>query len=97
MFGVPYIMSAICSPLLGLFIDKFGKRVFFISLSSVLLIIGFLMSMMMPECHQCHNEMYPLVLTGLGYSLYASAFWGCIPYSVPPQTVGTAFGLATAV
>ena len=41
--------------------------------------------------------MYPLVLTGIGYSIYAAAIWGSIPYVVPQNTVGTAFGIATAI
>ena len=41
--------------------------------------------------------MYPLVLTGIGYSIYAAAIWGSVPYVVTPQTVGTAFGICTAI
>ena len=51
----------------------------------------------MPECHMCYNEVYPLVLTGIGYSIYAAAIWGSIPYVVNANTMGTAFGLATAI
>lgn len=51
----------------------------------------------MPECHQCYNEVYPLVLTGIGYSIYAAAIWGSVPYVVEPHQVGTAFGMATAI
>jgi MFS family permease len=51
LFGVPYIISAILSPLLGLTIDKVGKRAFLICLSSVILIIAYTASMMMPECY----------------------------------------------
>ena len=39
----------------------------------------------------------PLVLLGIGYSVYAAALWGCIPYTVPPKLVGTAYGLCTAI
>ena len=39
----------------------------------------------------------PLTLLGIGYSVYAAALWGCIPYTVPPRLVGTAYGLCTAV
>lgn len=39
----------------------------------------------------------PLVLLGVGYSVYAAALWGCIPYTVPARLVGTAYGLCTAV
>ena len=41
--------------------------------------------------------MYPLILTGIGYSIYASAIWGSVPYVVSPNAVGTAFGLATSI
>jgi len=68
-----------------------------ICLSSVILIIAFFMSMMAPECHQCNNEIYPLVLTGIGYSIYAAAIWGSIPYVVDENVVGSAFGVTTAI
>ena len=97
MFGVPYIISAISSPILGLAIDKVGKRALLICLSSSILILAYGTSMMMPECYQCYNEVYPLVLTGIGYSIYAAAIWGSIPYIVKPSAVGTAFGIATAI
>jgi nitrate/nitrite transporter NarK len=51
LFGIPYIISAVTSPFLGLMIDKIGKRALLICLSSVLLIIAFTSSMLMPECH----------------------------------------------
>lgn len=82
---------------MGLGIDKFGKRAFLTCLASFILIIGFTSSMMMPECYQCYYELYPLVLTGIGYSIYASAIWGSVPYVVKPNLVGTAFGLATSI
>jgi len=97
LFGIPYIISAIMSPFLGAAIDRYGKRAFLICLSSIMLIIGFGSSMMMPECHQCYNEVFVLIFTGIGYSIYASAIWGSVPYVVSPRTVGTAFGLATSI
>ena len=91
------MIAAFASPVLGMAIDKVGKRAFMICLSSVILIVAFASSMMMPECYQCYNEVFPLVLTGIGYSVYAAAIWGSIPYVVKPNTVGTAFGIATAI
>jgi MFS family permease len=97
LFGIPYIISAISAPFLGMFIDRYGKRAALCCLSSVILICAYSMSMMMPQCDKCHNEVYPLVATGIGYSIYASAIWGSVPYVVKPHTVGTAFGLTTAI
>ena len=39
----------------------------------------------------------PLALLGIGYSVYAAALWGCIPYTVPAKLIGTAYGITTAV
>ena len=38
----------------------------------------------------------PQTLLGIGYSVYAAALWGSIPYCVNPKNLGTAFGLTTA-
>jgi hypothetical protein len=53
--------------------------------------------MFMPECYQCNNEVIPLVFCGIGYTIYTAALWGSIPYVVAPTSVGTAFGITTAI
>ena len=68
-----------------------------ICMSSCILIVAFISSMSMGDCYRCYNEVYPLVLTGIGYSIYCASIWASIPYVVKPHTVGTAFGIATAI
>jgi MFS family permease len=97
LFGIPYIISACSAPLLGLFIDKCGKRALLCCVSSVILITSFTLSLLMPECERCSHEVYSLILTGVGYSIYASAIWGSVPYVVDANALGTAFGLTTAI
>lgn len=95
---IPYWFSAALSPFLGFGLDKFGHRAILISLSSVILIAAFAISMNLPPCtDKCYNELGPLCMVGVAYSIYAAAIWGSIPYVVLPHTVGTAFGLAMAV
>lgn len=56
--------------------------------------------MLLPGCEkgeECYREIGPLVLIGIGYSIYAAALWGSIPYVVESRTVGTAFGFCTAI
>lgn len=50
MSGYPYIISACSSPFLGFMIDKIGKRAVLITCSSIVLIIAYLTSMLMPSC-----------------------------------------------
>ena len=36
-------------------------------------------------------------MMGVFYSFYAAVLWPCIPMTVPENSVGTAFGIATAI
>lgn len=69
--------------------------------SSVLILISCIVTTLIPEAEPNDGPQYlivvPLVLLGIGYSVYAAALWGCIPYTVPARLVGTAFGLCTAI
>ncbi len=62
--------------------------------------IAHIINMFLTSCgpkEECYKEIGPLVLIGIGYSLYGAALWGSIPYVVEPRTVGTAFGFCTAI
>lgn len=53
--------------------------------------------MMLPTCHECYTEIGPMIMIGIAYSVYAAVLWACVPYVVEPRTIGTAFGIVTAV
>jgi len=97
MFGVPYLISAVASPLLGFVIDKIGRRALMVTISSALLVIAFTVSLLLPATPDSRLELIPLVIIGVGYSIYCAAIWGSIPYTVGENSVGTAFGITTAV
>ena len=59
--------------------------------------LAHIINMVLPECYQCYSELGPLILVGIGYSIYGAALWGSIPYVVEAKTVGTAFGFVTAI
>jgi len=83
---------------LGFAIDRIGKRVLIMTISSLMFIATFTTSMLMPKCDEpCYREVYPLILLGFAYTVYASVIWGSIPYAVEPRNVGTAFGICTAI
>ena len=68
--------------------------------STVMLLIAHIINMFLTQCpagEVCFIEIGPLVIIGLGYSLYAAALCGFIPYVVESKTVGTAFGFVTAI
>lgn len=69
--------------------------------SSVLILLACLVTVMIPPQTEAEGPQYlcviPLCLLGVGYSVYAAALWGCIPYTVPARLIGTAYGLTTAI
>lgn len=100
-YAMPYIISAVMSPILGIIIDKVGRRALFISVSSIMILLACVSTMFIPAASSPDETQWlcliPLSLLGIGYSVYAAALWGCIPYTVPAKLVGTAYGLCTAI
>ena len=78
-------------------IDKVGKRVLLVICANIILMVAHASNMMFDDCDQCYTELFPLILVGIGYSIYGAALWGSIPYVVEARTVGTAFGFVTAI
>ena len=93
MMGIPWYISAIFAPLLGYLVDRKGKRGILIIFSSFILMLAHFISMQLNECNQCYNELTPLILLSIGYSIYASTMWASIPFTVPKEVIGTAYGL----
>jgi MFS-type transporter involved in bile tolerance (Atg22 family) len=61
--SIPYTISAVLSPILGLCVDKFGKRAFVITLAPVLLILVHLMLGLSTSI----SPAVPLIGQGLAY------------------------------
>ena len=62
---------------------------------SFLMIFAHLLSLMIPDCHQCAISVVPLVILGISYTTYAVVLWGSLPYMVEAHTLGSAFGICT--
>jgi len=84
--------SMIFTPLLGLFVDKIGKRGTMMIFGSLLLgpahlILG------LTNIHPA----FSMVLIGISFSLVPAALWPVIPILVEERRLGTAFGLMTMI
>jgi len=95
-FGLPYTISACACPLVGIFVNRYGRRMTVTMLGSLLLIISHTLMMLLPECDKCFASKLPLILQGLGYTTYSVVLWGSFPYIVEARALGTAFGICTA-
>ena len=65
----------------------------------VLVLFAVILTAMIPGTSESDQPqqlmLIPLILLGVGYSIYAATIWGCIPFTMPAKLVGTAYGLST--
>ncbi|RLN96444.1 hypothetical protein BBJ28_00015897 [Nothophytophthora sp. Chile5] len=89
--SIPYLISAIISPFLGLLVDRIGLRAFFLLLAPVTLVVAHTML-----AASTLTPFVPLTLLGVAYSVYAAVLWPACPLVVEEHHIGTAYGVVTA-
>lgn len=87
-----YIASMIGTPLLGLLVDRVGKRALFMMFGSLLLIPVYLMM-----AYTSINLWVPIVMMGIAFSLVPAVLWPSVAYIVEESRLGTAYGLMTMI
>eukprot|EP00850_Spirogloea_muscicola_P009118 SM000050S17043 [mRNA] locus=s50:761397:765322:+ [translate_table: standard] len=92
LMSIPYLIAACVNPLFGSLVDKYGYRARLLfagafALCSVHLMLA--LTLITPYV--------PLITLGLAYSVFASAVWPSVALVAPVGTLGTAYGLTTAV
>lgn len=91
------LVSAFLSPVLGLFVDKFGRRPLLLVSSSACFCLCHSLFLAMPPCHQCLHILALYILLGVALSVYGSVVWPSVSMVVDADTTGTALGLTTAM
>lgn len=72
--SVPYLISAILSPFLGLVVDKIGQRALLALLAPMALVVVHLLLGLSNI-----SPWFPLVIQGISYSVFAAALWPSVP------------------
>jgi MFS family permease len=94
LIGSLTIATMIGTPLLGLFVDKIGKRALLMMIGSVLLVPVYLM---MAYTHTQASLYAPMAMMGVAFSLVPAVIWPSVAYIVEQNKLGTAYGLMTVV
>lgn len=94
---ITYIVAAAFSAPIGLLIDKFGYKRYFIMLCIFIFTLAQFIILVYPQCetggsHE-NGAIAGLVLIGLGYCLYGNCILPSIPLVVKKKITGTAFGI----
>ena len=92
VMGIPFLVSALLTPFIGLFADRFGGASTLTLTSPVVLCLVHIILM-----NTSSVPIFPLVLQGVAYSMYAAALWPLIGRAVRKDDVGTAYGVTTAL
>ena len=94
---VIYLSASIVTPMFGMVVDKYGRRVLLMILSITLFLVALVVFCIIPsDCNKI-IPLVPLVLIGLFYATYAAIFWPCIPLVVEQNKQGTAFGVVNSI
>lgn len=89
-----YLVAALALPLLGFILDRIGKRLLFMLLQVILMILGHFYILIHPSCvSQCGDISVAFLTYGLTASLYILTGWGSLPLVVRPEHLSTAYGL----
>jgi MFS family permease len=94
LIGNLTISTMVGTPLLGLFVDKIGKRALLMMIGSVLLVPVYLM---MAYTHTQATLYLPMAMMGIAFSLVPAVIWPSVAYIVDQNKLGTAYGLMTVV
>lgn len=92
-----YMSASFITPIFGLIVDKYARRVIMMIISVCIFVAALLIFLSIPSDCNALLPLIPLILTGIFYSTYAAIFWPCIPIVVEPKMCGTAFGVVNAV
>jgi MFS family permease len=92
VMSIPYIVSAVLSPILGGIVDRVGQRAVFALVAPLVLII---VHVTLALGHS--SPFLPLLGQGIAYSLFGAVLWPSVPLAVDPSMKGTAFGIINSI
>ena len=82
LMSVTFIMSSFLFPIVGMTIDRYGKRVYLLLFSSVLILISFILFLLF-------YPFFPLVILGISYSLFGGIVWPTVSYLIKKENLYT--------
>jgi MFS family permease len=92
VMSIPYIVSAILSPMLGGVVDRIGQRAVLLATAPLVLAVAHLIL-----AFGTFSPIPPLVGQGLAYALFGAVLWPSVPLTVEISMAGTAFGIINSI
>ena len=95
-----YFIGVFLVPIFGIITDKIGHKVTYLITATTTLAVCHFLFMIIPSStpdNVSYKGLIPIILMGLGYSLYVSAIWPMIPVVVKPNALGSAYGICYSI
>ena len=90
MNGYVFLAAIFATPAFGWIVDRLGHRAAFMAAGSLLLLAVF------PILAYTQADLWiTTVMIGIAFSLVPAVLWPAVPYLVPANRLGTAYGLMT--
>ncbi len=88
--GYVFLAAIFATPMFGLIADRYARRSAFMALGCALLAAVF------PLLAYTQASLWvSTAMIGIAFSLVPATLWPAVPYLVPPERLGTAYGLMT--
>lgn len=90
MISVVFMISAVMTPVIGKFVDRFGRGSYVLLGSCLLLSLAHTM-------YTTSENIIVMIFLGIGYSGLVAAVWPLVPLTVSSSRIGFAYGSMTAM
>lgn len=91
VMSIPYTISGVVSPVIGLVIDKYGQRASIATFAA-----GLVVAVHLSLGYSSVSPVGPLVGQGLAYTGFAAVLWPAVPLVIQPRLTGLGFGIVTS-
>eukprot|EP01087_Luapelamoeba_hula_P018051 TRINITY_DN575_c0_g1_i1.p1 TRINITY_DN575_c0_g1~~TRINITY_DN575_c0_g1_i1.p1 ORF type:complete len:479 (-),score=42.01 TRINITY_DN575_c0_g1_i1:55-1491(-) len=95
--SIPNFVSIFAAPLFGYIIDKFGRSVIWIIVSSGMLVVAHVLFLGNANQWWFIHPIPIMLWLGTGYAMLAASLWPLLPYIIAANMLGTGYGAMTAV
>ena len=78
--ALPFLISSFLIPLIGLFVDKKGKRITALIFSAFIGILTYVLFI-------CFDPIFPLITLGIAYSIFCAVIWPSFSMIIPKDFI----------
>ena len=95
IISITFLMCGLFCPITGVLLDRYGRRIYYVIASAVLLCLAHTLLLLTPDSNKPISPVMYMTLLGLGFSIASTVVWSSISYLVTRGT-GTALGIDSA-